>query len=204
MTQDLKEKHTWKQELWEWVKVIIIALLVSLPIRYFIAEPFIVDGASMDPTFSTGQFLIVDRLTYDFSKPKRGDVIVFKYPNDPSVYYIKRIVGLPGETVDIKDGKVFIIEPSDPTQVYTSSSTQASSTEIALTETYVAQSHMTSDTLKTTPLGPTQYFVMGDNRAQSYDSRAWGPVDSKLIIGRPIMRLLPITSLSVFPGSTQK
>jgi len=80
----------------EWAKVIVIALLIALPIRFFIVEPFVVNGASMDPTFSSGQFLLVDRLTYRFEPPQRGDVIVFEYPNDPSVYYIKRIVGLPG------------------------------------------------------------------------------------------------------------
>ena len=206
MTPDLKEKtpiaqasavapKTWKQDLMEWIKVIIVALIIALPIRYFVAEPFIVDGASMDPTFSTGQFLIVDRLTYDFTKPHRGDVIVFKYPGDTSVYYIKRIIGLPSETVNVDNGKVSVVEPS------TNNST--SSTVINLNESYIAPGHLSSDTVHTTQLGPTQYFVMGDNRTQSYDSRAWGPVDSKLIIGRPIVRLLPITSLSILPGEAQ-
>lgn len=170
----------------EWVQVIIVALVVALPIRFFIAEPFIVQGASMDPTFSTGQFLIVDRVTYRFENPSRGDVIVFEYPNNPSVYYIKRIIGLPGETVRIKNGKVFITDQQHPK-------------EFELTEPYIDSSHISTDTSSQT-LGSTQYFVMGDNRAQSSDSRIWGPLDKHFIVGRPFVRLVPLNTISVFPG----
>lgn len=171
----------------EWIQVIIIALVVALPIRFFVAEPFIVNGASMDPTFSTGQFLIVDRLTYRFEQPKRGDVIVFEYPNDPSVYYIKRIIGLPGETVSIKRGQVTITDATHPEG-------------FTLDESYIDAAHSSIDTL-TVDLGTEEYFVMGDNRSQSSDSRVWGPLDKDLIIGRPIVRLLPFGSIGVFPGS---
>ena len=171
----------------EWVQVIIVALIIAIPVRYFIAEPFVVNGASMDPTFSTGQFLIVDRLTYDFEKPARGQVIVFEYPNDPSIYYIKRIIGLPGETVLIQDGKVSIKET-------------ASSTPFLLDEPYVEPDHASHDTFSAT-LGPTQYFVMGDNRAESSDSRVWGPLDAHFIIGQPFLRLLPVNDASIWPGT---
>ncbi len=171
----------------EWIQVIVIALIVALPIRFFIAEPFIVNGASMDPTFSTGQFLIVDRLTYRFENPNRGDVIVFEYPNDPSVYYIKRIIGLPGETVSIKKGKVTITNESSPAG-------------FELDESYIDAAHSSVDTL-TVNLGKNEYFVMGDNRSQSSDSRVWGPLNENFIVGRPIVRLLPFGSMSVFPGS---
>jgi signal peptidase I len=170
----------------EWMKVIIIALAIALPVRWFIAEPFIVNGASMDPTFATGQFLIVDRLTYDFKKPQRGDVIIFEYPNDPSTYYIKRIIGLPGETINIKDGKVTIINKDNPNG-------------ITLDEPYLSPEHLSRDTSSTT-LTSTQYFVMGDNRAQSSDSRYWGPLESHFIIGRPIVRLIPVQTISLWPG----
>ncbi len=172
--------------VYEWVKVITIALLIALPIRFFIAEPFIVNGPSMDPTFSTGQFLIVDRVTYRFDEPKRGDVIVFRYPNNPKTYYIKRIIGLPGETVDIDKGKVTI--------------TQVDGEKISLEEPYISPSHISRDTYSK-KLTNTQYYVMGDNRAQSSDSRYWGPLDKKLIIGRPIIRLYPPNVLSIFPGN---
>ncbi len=175
----------------EWAQVIVIALIIALPIRFFIAEPFVVNGASMDPTFSTGQFLVVDRLTYDFEPPRRGDVIVFEYPNDPSVYYIKRIVGLPGETISIQDGQVNI-------------QTNASSTPFAVDQSFIAPDHASHDTLPPLTLGPTQYFVMGDNRAQSSDSRAWGPLDRHFIIGRPIIRLTPLNAISILPGQNHE
>src|SRR3989344_3205488 len=161
----------------EWIQIIVIALIISLPIRFFVAEPFVVNGASMDPTFSTGQFLIVDRLTYRFNEPKRGDVVVFKYPNNPKVYYIKRVIGLPGETLTVNDGFVSIL----------SGDNHASST-LSLEEPYITNSHRSHDNIAVS-LGPTEYFVMGDNRTQSSDSRVWGPLDRDLIVGRPLLRL---------------
>ena len=183
----MPQKKTFMQGLGEWVKVIIIALIIALPVRFFIAEPFIVQGASMDPTFSTGQFLIVDRLSYRFENPHRGDVVVFEYPMNPSVYYIKRIIGLPGETVEVDHGVVTIKNEEHPDG-------------LVLKEPYIDESHISTDTLLQT-LGPTQYFVMGDNRAQSSDSRMWGPLNENLIVGRPIIRLTPVDAISVLPGN---
>jgi len=170
----------------EWAKVIAIALFISLPIRYFVAEPFVVNGASMDPTFASGQFLIVDRISYKFSEPKRGDVIVFEYPNNPSIYYIKRIIGLPGETVKIKDGIVTVENKDFPKG-------------FALNEPYIDISHKSQDTL-IEKLNSNEYFVMGDNRNQSSDSRAWGPLEYSYIVGKPALRLLPFNAISVTPG----
>jgi len=175
----------------EWIRVIVIALIIAIPVRYFVAEPFIVNGASMDPTFSTGQFLVVDRVTYRFERPQRGDVIVFEYPNDPSVYYIKRIIGLPGERVRFTDGKVTI-------------ETASTSKKFTLDEPYVQSYHLSHDTIvlpeNGQPLGPSQYIVLGDNRAESSDSRVWGPLDTRFIIGRPVVRLTPLTAISLLPG----
>ncbi|MFA6459274.1 MAG: signal peptidase I [Candidatus Paceibacterota bacterium] len=170
----------------EWTKTILIALAIALPIRFFIAEPFIVSGASMDPTFASGQFLIVDRLSYRLEEPKRGDVVIFRYPNDPKIYFIKRIVGLPGESIRINEGKVDIVNSEHPEG-------------ITLDESYIAAAHASKDDF-VKQLGTTEYFVMGDNRLQSSDSRAWGPLDRHYIIGRPVARLLPVTELSLFPG----
>ncbi len=179
-----------KNNIWanimEWLKVIIIALIISLPIRFFIAEPFVVNGASMDPTFATGQFLIVDRLSYRLGQPTRGDVVVFKYPNNPKTYYIKRIIGLPGETIKIKDGKVFVLNNTD-------------SEEVALNEAYITDNHRSYDNL-TVKLEKEEYFVMGDNRRESSDSRSWGPLEKEFIVGRPVVRLFPITKISILPG----
>ena len=176
--------------LWEIIKFIIVALIIIIPIRTFVADPFIVSGASMDNTFANGQYLIVDQLSYHFENPARGDVIIFRYPKDPSVFFIKRVIGLPGETVSIRDGIVTIINAAG--------ATSASST-ITLSEPYISSEHRSYDTFTET-LGPKEYFVMGDNRNESSDSRIWGPVARNLIVGRPILRLLPPSTVSLFPG----
>ena len=166
----------------------VVALAVILPIRFFVAQPFIVDGSSMDPTFATNQYLIVDELSYRFEPVARGDVIIFKYPNDTSKYFIKRVIGLPSETVQIEGTKVTIKNKVNPQG-------------FILTEDYVAPANFTSDNTLVT-LTDSQYFVMGDNRGASFDSRAWGPVDKKLIIGRPLVRLLPFNQISWLPGES--
>lgn len=173
-----------KENFWrETVKFAIIALAIVLPFRYFVAQPFIVSGESMVPTFANGEYLIVDELTYHLvHNPERGDVVIFKYPYDQSKYFIKRIIGLPDETVVIRAGQV---------SVKTASST------IVLQEPYI--SVVTSDELTVT-LKDNQYFVMGDNRPESSDSRIWGPLDKKFIAGRAFARLLPINKVSLFPG----
>jgi signal peptidase I len=180
----------------EWARVIFIALLIAVPVRWFIAEPFIVNGASMDPTFSTGQFLIVDRLTYRFEAPQRGDVVIFRYPNNPSVYYIKRVIGLPGERVRMQNGKVIIEQVS--------TTTGATIRSFALDEPYIEPIHLSHDVgvfpETGRPLGPTEYIVLGDNRLESSDSRIWGPLDFHFIVGRPVVRLTPLTAISLLPG----
>jgi signal peptidase I len=143
----------------------------------------------MDPTFATNQYLIVDELSYRFEPIARGDVIIFKYPNDTSKYFIKRIIGLPGETVQIEGTKVLIKNKTNPQGT-------------TLTENYIAPANFTSDHTLVT-LSDNQYYVMGDNRGASFDSRAWGPVDKKYIIGRPLIRLFPIDKISLFPGESQ-
>lgn len=188
MNPEITQKEIPKKENFfkEIVKFIVIALLIVIPVRTYIAQPFIVSGPSMDPTFNTGQYLIIDQVSYYFSEPKRGDVIVFRYPRDPKIFYIKRIVGLPGETLSVDTGKVTVINTTNPEGVL-------------LDEPYVIKDHRTSETFKIT-LGPTEYFVMGDNRAESSDSRSWGPMDKKYIIGRPLLRLLPFNKIAVIPG----
>lgn len=166
----------------------IVALAIILPIRFYIAQPFIVDGSSMDPTFATNQYLIVDEISYRFEPITRGDVIIFKYPNDTSKYFIKRVVGLPGEIVQIEGTKVTIKNKVDPQG-------------ITLTEDYVASANFTSDHTLVT-LTDSQYFVMGDNRGASFDSRAWGPLDKKYVIGRPLVRLFPLNQISFLPGES--
>lgn len=164
----------------ELAKIAIIAVVIVLPIRYFLFQPFIVKGESMAPNFATGDYLIVDEITYRFSEPQRGDVVVFKYPKDASQRFIKRIIGLPGETIRIEDGSVLILQGG---------------TELVLQEQYLPVGLKTyGDANKT--LGQDEYFVLGDNREYSFDSRSWGVVSRKDIIGRAFLRIFPIASLS--------
>jgi signal peptidase I len=191
MNPDTEQKeHSGWHTFREWAQTIIIALAIALPVRFFIAEPFIVSGASMDPTFASGQFLIVDRLSYRVGNPERDDVVVFEYPNNPSVYYIKRIIALPGETLKMANGKITIVNKDNPNG-------------FELSEPYIATTHASFDTFNI-ELGPAEYFVMGDNRTQSSDSRIWGALDRHFIIGRPVARLLPINTLSLWPGEYKK
>jgi signal peptidase I len=194
------EKTVPKKEnfLKEIIKFVLIALIIIVPIRTYVAEPFIVSGLSMFPTFNNGQYLIVDQLTYHFYKPQRGDVVIFRYPLDPSVYFIKRVIGLPGESVTSTDGIISITKPvASSTTSGTGSGT--SSQSFTLSEPYIAADHRSYDSWTKT-LGPTEYFVMGDNRNQSSDSRVWGPLDQKFLIGRPYVRLLPPSAISILPG----
>lgn len=180
-----------KTTLREIITFAIIAVIIVVPIRMFVAEPYIVHGASMDPTFATGDYLMVDRLSYRFGEPQRTDVVVINNPLDPKVYFIKRIIGLPGERVVIKDGKVTVYSPADAKDLKNGT---------VIPDTYVVMKHASHETFDTT-LTSTQYFVMGDNRADSSDSRIWGPLEKKFIIGRPVLRLLPISKLGFSPGA---
>lgn len=189
MNPEIFNQKTPKKENFfkEIVKFTLIALAIVIPIRAYVAQPFIVSGASMDPTFATGQYLIVDQLSYHFEDPKRGEVIIFRYPRDTETFFIKRIIGLPGETISVDNGKVTIINTEKPDGFLLDEAA------------YITKDHKTSDTFTLT-LGHDEYFVMGDNRPQSSDSRAWGPLEDKYIVGRPFARLLPLTKISVFPG----
>jgi len=170
----------------ELLKFIVIAALIVFPIRFFVAQPFIVSGASMERTFLNGQYLIVDELTYHFNAPQRGDVIIFRYPKNPSEFFIKRIIGLPGETVTIHNNTVTVTDTEGSAHV--------------LAEPYVTNLGDGPDATYTVPAG--QYFVMGDNRPESSDSRVWGFLPRGNIVGRAIVRLLPLSTASILPGST--
>lgn len=181
--KDTKNKESMFGEI---VRFSLIALLIVLPIRVFIAQPFIVSGASMETTFSTGQYLIVDQLTYHFEEPKRGDVIIFRYPKDPSKFFIKRVIGIPGDTVSISGSDVTIINETHPDGV-------------RLEETYIHS--MRPNATITEILGEGEYFVMGDNRDASSDSRSWGVLQRENVIGRAFLRLFPFSKIGAFPGA---
>ncbi|MDP1625208.1 MAG: signal peptidase I [bacterium] len=167
------------------VKYALTAIIIVVPIRLWVAQPFVVNGSSMDNTFRNGQYLIVDELTYRFREPERGEVVIFRYPKEPSKYFIKRLVGLPGETVMVRDDKVTIRNDQYPDGVL-------------LSEPY-AQSRTFGNV--TVTLKADEYFVMGDNRVVSSDSRVWGPLPKDDIIGRPIVRLMPLSRMGMLPGA---
>ena len=167
--------------IWEISKIVIIALLIVVPIRYFVFQPFFVRGQSMEPNFHHGDYLIVDELSYQFRTPERGEVIVFKYPQNPSQRYIKRIVGLPNETIKIQEGKVFIYQDGPPQPL----------DELDYLTQFVStpgDSQMTLD--------KNEYFVLGDNRSLSADSRRWGALPEENMIGRVFLRAWPFTALA--------
>ncbi len=164
-----QKKSNW-QSFWELVRFALIAIAIVVPIRIFIAQPFIVSGSSMVPTFENGQYLVVDEISYLLGTPKRDDVVVFRNPNDTKVFFIKRIIGLPGETVDVKssENQVIITNKEHPNGFKLNQS--------FIVNTGGIDAHMT--------LENDQYFVMGDNRPASSDSRYWGSVPKNLLIGR--------------------
>lgn len=167
----------------EVIQIAIISAAIILPIRYFLIQPFYVKGASMEPNFYDHEYLIIDEITYRFREPERGEIVVFRYPRDPSQFFIKRVLALPGETVEVADNRVTVANAEHPNG-------------IAVEEPYL-EGTVTVGKLKRT-LGPGEYFVMGDNRDESLDSRAFGPVPREHIVGRVWMRGLPLSRLGTF------
>lgn len=161
----------------ELLQVAAIAAIVVIPIRYFVFQPFLVKGASMEPNFHDGDYLIIDELSYRLREPSRGEVVVFRYPFDPSQRFIKRLIGLPGEAVEIKNGQVAVIDPNG----------QAA----ALKEIYISDTLTLIDSMRVS-LKADEYFVMGDNRSHSFDSRKWGVLPRDYIIGRVVIRAWPL------------
>jgi signal peptidase I len=171
----------------EIIKVVIISLAIIIPVRYFLIQPFYVKGASMEPNFHDHEYLIINEISYRFSAPHRGDIIIFRYPKDPSQYFIKRVIGLPGETVRIKDNKVYIKNSEHQDFVELDESEYLASD--VSTFNYGRSEYV---------LEADQYFVMGDNREQSLDSRRFGFVPKRLIIGNAWVRGWPFDKITVF------
>ena len=169
----------------EIVETLVIAVVIVFLVRNFVAQPFLVSGSSMESNFYDGNYLLVDELTYRFREPNRGEVIVFRYPADKRSFYIKRIIGLPGERVVVKNGEVLVYEDGE---------------ERILSESYLLGAK-TRGSFDTT-LGPAQYFVMGDNRNFSFDSRSWGPLEEDDIIGLARFRLWPVSQVMAFSAPT--
>lgn len=162
----------------DWVKVIVIAVVVALFLNFFVMINSRVPSGSMEPTIVTGSRMIGFRLSYTFNDPERGDIIIFKYPDDESVYYVKRIIGLPGETIEIKDGFVYV-------------------DGVILVEDYLTVTTEGNFGPYVVPEG--SYFVMGDNRNNSHDSRYWENtyVPEENILGKAVLCYWPISNIGL-------
>ncbi len=186
--------------LWEVIKVFLWAIVIIMPIRIFLFQPFFVQGASMEPNFKDGDYLIINEFGYKqteiniggknfftvnpFRDFQRLDTIVFRYPKNPKQFFIKRIIGLPGEKVKIENGRVIIYNEQNPDGLVLDESN------------YLANSVITSGNLNV-EIGQGQYFVLGDNRGASFDSRGWGILPQKDIIGKVFVRAWPITEAEI-------
>lgn len=190
---------------WEIIKMVFWVVVIIVPLRVFLIQPFFVQGASMEPNFEDHEYLIINELGYkttevgfssgekeisfftvkSFKELERGDVVVFRYPKNPSIYYIKRIVGLPGEKIEIKDKRVKIFNSENPNGLDLDESK------------YLPPSEETSGD-QIVELSDQEYFVMGDNRKYSSDSRSWGPVPEKDIVGKVLLRAWPFGRAKVF------
>lgn len=203
MTDEKKDNLTEKEGIYygvggffvEIIKIFLLALVVIMPIRVFLFQPFFVQGASMEPTFENGQYLIINELGYkktdlkittveSFREIKRADVIVFRYPKNPKQFFIKRIIGLPGEEVKIRKGKVYIFNDKNPEG-------------FQLEEEYLSEDLLTKGD-SDYEIKEGEYFVMGDNRSHSSDSRIWGPIDEDDVIGKVLIRAWPVTKAKIF------
>ncbi len=190
---------------WEILKMVFWVVVIIIPLRTFLVQPFFVQGASMEPNFEDREYLIINELGYkttkvgftygneevnlftvnSFKKLERGDVVVFRYPENPSIYYIKRIIGLPNEKLEIRDGKIRIFNFENPNG-------------FALDESDYLSPNVDTSGEQVVKLGESEYFVMGDNRHYSSDSRSWGPLPEKDIIGKVLLRAWPFSKAALF------
>jgi signal peptidase I len=170
--------------IFELVKIGVLAALTIGLIRYFLFKPFYVKGASMEPTFFDHEYLIVDELSYYLRLPQRGEVVVFKYPENPTEYFLKRVIGLPGERVKVSAGVITVYNKEHPEGVL-------------MIEPYLPTDLITAGE-NTYTVGPDQYFVLGDNRSNSFDSRRFGPINKSFIVGRAWFRGWPIDRMQMF------
>lgn len=193
-------RNAWSS-FFELVKVMLFAALIIIPVKTFFFQPFFVEGASMEPSFSGGDYLIVNEFGYKttdirlgdtlhfsvhpFRELMRFDAVVFRYPRNPSQYFIKRVIGLPGETVQIKDSRVTIYNKEHPNGF------------LLEDNSYLSPRVVTTD-MAAIELKSDEYFVLGDNRPNSYDSRVIGPIPEDKIIGKVLVRVWPFTGAGVY------
>jgi signal peptidase I len=161
---------------WEFLHDLSVAVLFCFFLITFVAQAFRVQGTSMEPLLEDGERIVVNKFVYRFRPIDRGDVVVFWYPRDPSVSFIKRVVGLPGDSVEIRAGRLYV-------------------NNAPVDESYLPPSFRDSDTVPPTEVRRGYYFVLGDHRRSSNDSRSWGEVPERYIYGRAVFRFWPVARL---------
>lgn len=185
----------------ELVKVFFLAVVIIIPVRIFLFQPFFVQGSSMEPNFEDGEYLIVSEFGYkqvrlggrenmplvmsDFRDLARQEAIVFRYPKKPEQFFIKRLIAFPGESIEIKNNQVYIYNQDNPKGTI-------------LDERSYIHTDVTLADMPKKKMADDEYFVMGDNRDASYDSRFFGPVEKKFIMGRVLLRAWPFGEVRVF------
>lgn len=170
---------------WEVIKIVVVALAIIIPVRYYLFQPFFVKGASMESTFNDGDYVLIDEITFRFREPQRGEVIVFRSPQDHSQFYIKRVIGLPGEQIQIKNSQITVFNGQNPKGFVLDESD------------YLDSDSLTVGNLKE-KVGLDEFFVLGDNRLHSSDSRLWGAVHKTLVTGRVFLRAWPLNAVKKF------
>jgi signal peptidase I len=172
--------------VFDFFKTIFIIVVLATVIRYFLIQPFIVDGQSMEPTFQNSDYLITEKVSFRLGTPKRGEVVIFHPPDNPSVNYLKRLIGLPGDEIEIKDKLVYVNGKK-------------------LDEPYLTGGKKTElvqpGNLKVT-VKANEYFVLGDNREHSRDSRELGPIPKANVVSRVWVRLFPLSGIKTFSPIT--
>lgn len=169
----------------DFLETIVVSLAIFAVVYIFLFQPHQVDGQSMVPNFQNGEYILTDKISYRIHAPNRGDVVVFHSPQDEKVDFIKRIIGIPGDIIQVKGGYAYL-------------------NGVKLEETYINNpgevtpgKYSTENLVIDVP--PGQYFVMGDNRLHSSDSREWGLVTSNEIVGRAFFRYWPIPVAGLIP-----
>jgi signal peptidase I len=157
-----------------WLRDLILSLLLAFIVIVFLYQPVQVEGTSMMPRLTNHERIFINKFVYRFEPIQRGDIVVFWYPLDPSKSYIKRVVGLPGEAVSIRDGRVFVNDKP-------------------LLEAYIPPAYLDHQSFPVTIVEPNHYFVLGDHRESSNDSRVWGAVDRKYIYGKAVFVYWPVS-----------
>ncbi|MFN7975716.1 MAG: signal peptidase I [Acidobacteriota bacterium] len=168
------------RELRLWTRDLAIVSACAVFVVLFLFQPFKVEGTSMYPELDDEERILVNKLVYRISDIKRGDVVIFRFPRDTSKSFIKRVIGLPGETIEIRHGLTYV-------------------NDVQLPEPYVPDIYRSDESFGPTVVPKQSYYVMGDHRSTSNDSRAWGPVDVRYIYGRAVLKMWPLSKFGRIP-----